>query len=128
MLLVEDDGTLRTLYVDLLEHEGFDVDQAVEGNEGLAKAKTGGYDIILLDLLLPGISGQQILETLKDTPPPIPNGPIIVLTNQEQPEILTRCQESGAKGVIIKSRIAPDQFVPSILSFVEKKDVQKENT
>lgn len=122
ILLVEDDGTLARLYTDFLESEGYVVEQAVEGKEGLQKAKNGGFDLILLDILLPGLQGDEILEELKNTPPSTPNGPIVMLTNQSQPEVLNKCHELGAAGEIIKSEITPDKFIQSIRGYLQHAD------
>ncbi len=126
ILLVDDDSTLRLLYVDTLESAGFQVDQAVEGKEGLEKAKNGGYDLILLDYLLPGLEGTQILEQLRQNPPPVPNGPAVMLTNTDQAEVLDKCKELGAAGVIIKSALTPDQLIFHIRKYLKtKKDSQE---
>ncbi len=120
ILLVDDDGSLRTLYTDLLESEGFTVEQAVEGKEGLEKLQKGGYSLALLDILLPGLEGTQILKELKESPSNKPNGPLIMLTNRNEPELLDKCASLGAAGSIIKSEVAPDQFVDKVRSFLNK--------
>lgn len=119
ILLVEDDGTLRKLYTDFLETEGCLVEHAVEGNEGLEKAKSGGYDLILLDILLPGLKGQEILRALRDSPPATPNGPMVMLTNQSQQSVLDECRKLGAAGEIIKSEITPDKFGQTIQAYLK---------
>ena len=118
VLLVEDDGTLRTLYTDLLGSQGLEVEHAVEGNEGLEKAREGGYDLILLDILLPGLQGQEILEKLRQKPPIQDNGPIVMLTNQNQEDILQKCRELGAAGEIIKSTTTQDQLIKRVLEYI----------
>jgi CheY-like chemotaxis protein len=125
VLLVEDDGTLSALYTDLLESEGYKVEHAVEGKEGLQKAKEGGYDLILLDILLPGLQGTEILKHLHQKPPIQPNGPIVVLTNQDQEDILQKCRKLGAAGEIIKSNVTQDQFMQRILEYTTDKDNKK---
>ena len=119
ILLVEDDGTLRTLYTDALQADGFEVDQAVEGKEGLLKARNGGYNLILLDILLPGLQGPEILEGLRTQPPMKANGPVVMLTNQSQPEILRQCHELGAVGEIIKSDVTPKEFIQFVRGFLD---------
>jgi len=119
ILLVEDDGTLRRLYTDALQADGFAVDQAVEGKEGLLKARNGGYNLILLDILLPGLQGTEILERLRTQPPLKTNGPVVMLTNQSQPEVLRRCHELGAIGEIIKSDITPKEFIQFVRGFLD---------
>lgn len=124
ILLIEDDGTLRTLYTDLLETQGFEVEHAVEGNEGFQKAREGGYDLILLDILLPGLQGQEVLEKLRQHPPIQANGPIVMLTNQNQKEVLEQCHNLGAAGEIIKSSIKPDQLIQRINEYLGSQNQQ----
>ena len=128
VLLVEDDGTLRTLYTDLLEAEGLEVEQAVEGNEGMKRASEGGYDLILLDILLPGMQGQEILKKLREKPPIQPNGPIVMLTNQSQKEVLDECRELGAAGEIIKSETEQDQFIQLIHKYLDTQTGKRPET
>ncbi|MCH7951264.1 response regulator [Patescibacteria group bacterium] len=128
VLLIEDDGMLRTLYTDLLEAEGLEVEQAVEGNEGMKRASEGGYDLILLDILLPGMQGQEILKKLREKPPIQPNGPIVMLTNQSQKEVLDECRELGAAGEIIKSETEQDQFIQLIHKYLDSQTGKRPET
>ena len=74
ILVVEDDQFIRELYIDILQDEGYDVDHAVDGEEGYAKLHMGGFDLVLLDIMLPKIDGIKILEKLKnETQPVSPN-------------------------------------------------------
>jgi len=118
VLLIEDDGTLRTLYRDELESAHFVVEEAIEGNEGLRKSSEGGYDVILMDILLPGLKGPQILERLQTNPPKRPNGMILMLTNQSDPDVLEKCRFYGAKGAIIKSKATPKQIVEKMRDYL----------
>jgi two-component system alkaline phosphatase synthesis response regulator PhoP len=72
ILVVEDDRTLRQALVFNLEREGYEVRGAVDGEQALAAARDGGIDLMLLDLMLPGMSGLEVLRTLRadgvDTP------------------------------------------------------------
>ena len=72
ILVVEDDRTLRQALVFNLEREGYDVRSAVDGEQALAAARDGGVDLLLLDLMLPGMSGLEVLRTMRaegiDTP------------------------------------------------------------
>ena len=72
ILVVEDDRTLRQALVFNLEREGYDVRSAVDGEQALAAARDGGVDLMLLDLMLPGMSGLEVLRTMRtegiDTP------------------------------------------------------------
>jgi DNA-binding response OmpR family regulator len=72
ILVVEDDRTLRTALIFNLEREGYEVRSAVDGEQGLAAARDGRLDLIVLDLMLPAMSGLEVLRTLRaegiDTP------------------------------------------------------------
>jgi len=72
ILVVEDDRTLRQALVFNLDREGYGARSAVDGEQALAAARDGGLDLILLDLMLPGMSGMEVLRTMRgegiDTP------------------------------------------------------------
>ena len=74
ILIVEDDQFLREFYVELLQGEGYMIDSAADGEEGFNKIHNGGYDLVLLDIMLPKKDGVQILEANKATPPIHSNG------------------------------------------------------
>lgn len=64
-LVVEDDATTRTLLVGLLESIDCDVDIAADGEQALVKLQSRGYDVVLLDIVLPKMSGIDVMETLR---------------------------------------------------------------
>ena len=65
ILIIEDEEAIRTGLTDVLIYHGFDTDYAEDGKAGLKKALTGKYDLILLDIMLPGMDGYQVCEKLK---------------------------------------------------------------
>ena len=65
ILVVEDDQYIRDLYEEVLTEAGFEVDTAVDGEEGVVKAKKGGYNLILLDVMMPKLDGLGFLEELE---------------------------------------------------------------
>lgn len=119
ILVVEDDQFLREFYEELLQGEGFEIDSAPEGELAAAKIHTGGYDLILLDIMLPKKDGIQILQGNKANPPQTANGPIVVLTNIGQDAIIRQCFELGASGYIIKSALNPDQVLQEIKNYLQ---------
>lgn len=121
ILVVEDDKLLRDLYVELLRTEGFIVEIAVDGQEGLDKIRAGGYHLILLDIMLPKKDGLTVLEELKQSPPVAANGPTVILTNLGQDEAIKRGLHSGAAGYLIKSALTPDQVLNEIRTFLVPK-------
>lgn len=119
VLIVEDDQFLREFYQELLESEGMLVEPAAEGESAVNKIHEGGYDLILLDIMLPKKDGLQILKETKTNPPLKPNGPIVVLTNIGQDAIIKNCFEAGAAGYMIKSALNPDQVLQEIHNYLQ---------
>lgn len=120
ILIVEDDQFLREFYQELLQSEGFIVDVAADGEAAQNQAGQGGYDLILLDIMLPKKDGLQILKDLKMSPPRQKNGPIVVLTNLGQDAIVKQSFALGATGYLIKSAMNPDQVLREIKSYLQK--------
>jgi two-component system response regulator ResD len=119
ILIVEDDQFLREFYEELLQGEGFEIDSAPEGDIAATKIHEGGFDLILLDIMLPKKDGIQILQGNKSNPPQKANGPIVVLTNIGQDAIIRQCFELGASGYIIKSALNPDQVLQEIKNYLQ---------
>ena len=120
LLVVEDDQFLRELYVEILSSEGFIIDQAIDGEEAYNKMYAGGYDLVLLDIMLPKTDGLRILERLKtETPPQKPNGPVVVLSNMDHDSAIAKAISLGAQGYMVKSDQTPDQIVKKIKSYFE---------
>ena len=120
ILIVEDDQFLREFYQELLQGEKFQVETAEDGEAGLAKAKQGGFSLILLDIMMPKKDGLQVLRELKLAPPANPNGPIVVLTNLGQDIVIKQCFDMGASGFLIKSAMNPDQVLTEVHAYLQK--------
>jgi DNA-binding response OmpR family regulator len=112
ILLVEDDNLLHKLYEGALTDEGFDVVVASDGKTGLDLLKSKSFDLILLDIMLPGgVNGFDVLEVLKKDEA-LKKIPVIVLTNLESEEKVAR--EIGAVDYFKKTKVLPDQIVNRI--------------
>lgn len=120
ILIVEDDQFLRDFYQELLVTEGYTVDVAEDGEKAWTKAHEGGWDLILLDIMLPKKDGLEILQDLKNQPPPRPNGHIVVLTNLGSDTVVSKAFNLGANGFLIKSALNPDEVLNEIHSFLIK--------
>ncbi len=114
ILIVEDDQNTRNLYQTILTKAGFKVEAAVDGAEGLTKCREGGYDLVLLDVMLPKMDGIALLGELKKTPPKVPNKNIFLLTNLSHDPILKEGISLGAKDVILKTDVNPDQLTEKV--------------
>jgi DNA-binding response OmpR family regulator len=84
ILIVEDNRPFRETTADFLEAEGFRIDAAADGSSGLDLALKEKYDLILLDVVLPGLSGYEVCRALRERQPAVP---IIMLTGQKKDEL-----------------------------------------
>lgn len=125
ILVVDDDQYIRDVYCEILEGEKYEVETAVDGQEGLLKAQEGGFDLILLDAMMPKVDGLGFLKELKENPPKTPNGPIILLTNLAHDKVIDEALENGAKSYLIKSDMNPDQFLQNIRKFLEPPEASR---
>jgi len=119
ILIIEDDDYLRDLYVEILEEEGFYVEHAADGEEGYAKLLTDGFDLVLLDIMLPKMDGLTILEKLqKEAQTAQPTRNIIVLSNMGQDTAIAKAVSLGAKGYMIKSDYTPAQVINKVKEYL----------
>lgn len=118
ILVVDDDQFIRELYETILKNAGYEVDLAVNGEEGLAKLQSGGYSLTLLDMRMPGLDGLGLLDSLKKTTLQVSNGPIILLTNAGVDEKATEGMQKGATAYLVKADMTPDQLLENIKKFL----------
>ncbi|MDP3934799.1 MAG: response regulator [Candidatus Giovannonibacteria bacterium] len=120
ILIVEDDKFLRDLIVQKLKREGFATSEAVDGEEGLKIAKEKRPDIILLDLILPGLDGFEVLRRMKSDASTA-SIPVIVLSNLGQKEDMDRAMSGGAEDFMVKAHFTPGEIIAKIKSVLKKK-------
>lgn len=99
ILIVEDEEAIRTGLIDVLVFHGFTTDFAADGNTGLDKALTGKFDLILLDVMLPGIDGFAICEAIRKEDR---EQPIIMLTAKTSDEDIIQGLQLGADDYVSK--------------------------
>ena len=99
ILTIEDDPSIRRGIVDALSFSGYDVLEAADGNEGLQIASTAEYDLLLLDLALPGVPGLEILRQLRKLRP---TQPVIVLTAKGDESDRVQGLKDGADDYVVK--------------------------
>lgn len=114
LLVVEDDKFLRDLLVRKLEREGFDVQTAIDGNEGLDKISRMNPDLVLLDLILPGIDGFEVLERLRERSAGGTLPPVLILSNLGQKDDVERGMALGARDYMVKAHFTPSDIVVKI--------------
>jgi DNA-binding response OmpR family regulator len=104
LLLVEDDDALAAVYQARLEAEGFLLVRVPNGEEALAKALEFRPDLILLDAMMPKVSGFDVLDILRNTPETM-NMRIIMLTALSQEADLQRAKALGVDEYLVKSQV-----------------------
>lgn len=113
ILLIEDDSFLAGMYQTKLNLEGFDVKLAGDGKQGIKMIKSEMPDLVLLDIILPGVTGFEILKKIKKEPA-TKNIPVILLTNLGQKDDVTKGIELGANDYLIKAHFMPSEVVEKI--------------
>ncbi len=99
ILVVEDEAAIREGLVDVFVYHGYEVDGTGDGSEGLDKALTGRYDLVLLDVMLPGISGYDICDRIRQVDR---DQPVIMLTARSADEDIIRGLKLGADDYVAK--------------------------
>jgi DNA-binding response OmpR family regulator len=118
ILLIEDDCSTRELYTEVLTEAGFEVIPVSDGQEGLAKTYEGGYDLILLDLMMPKLDGLGFLTSLQENPPKVANGPIVLITNLAHDEVVQEGLKKGAATYLVKVDLTPGELVEKVKHFL----------
>jgi DNA-binding response OmpR family regulator len=113
ILIVEDDKFLRDLCLKKLEKNGFKVSTAFDGEEGLKKIKEEKPALILLDIVLPGLSGFEVLKQIK-ADPQTDSIPVIILSNLGQKEGIEKGTKLGAEDYIIKADNTPNEIIEKV--------------
>ncbi len=115
ILCIEDEHFISELYERALTKAGYQVTTAIDGQSGLEAALTDEFDIILLDIMIPGMTGADVIRELRGTNSTKPiKAKIIITTNLEQGISGRADIESLADGYVIKAEITPSQLVEFI--------------
>lgn len=113
ILIIEDDKFLRELIVRKLNKEDFEVSEAVDGEEGIKKIIEEKPDLILLDLILPGIDGFEVLARMKKESA-LSSIPVIILSNLGQKDDVEKGLKMGAIDYLIKAHFTPGEIIEKI--------------
>lgn len=113
ILLVEDDDALAGVYLVRLQAEGFDVKRVASGEEALAAITEYKPELMLLDIMMPKVSGFDVLDILRNTPG-ASGVKIIVLTALSQESDKKRAEELGADDYLVKSQVVITDVIARI--------------
>lgn len=120
ILLIEDEEAIINMYKLCFDKAGFQIEVARNGAWGLKLARQKKFDIILLDMVMPAMSGYEAIKFLKSDNN-TKNVPIIILSNSAQDGDIKQAKELGAAAYLLKSMITPAKLVKEVEKFLNKK-------
>jgi len=118
ILLVEDDQTLSETYTERFTAEGFELKSAKNGEEAMALALAFKPDLILLDIMMPKVSGFDVIDILRNTPETA-DIKIIVLSALGQQEDIDKAKSLGANDYLVKSQVVLADIVDRVRQHLE---------
>lgn len=110
ILMIEDDRFIGEMYVRSLRQAGYDVEWAIDGRDGLVMATNKTYDLVLLDIMLPELRGQEILREIKKNPV-AKHSHVAVMTNFDQDEETRQEIERDVDAYFVKAEITPRRLL-----------------
>lgn len=119
VMIIEDDPFLLQMYSDKFVNEGFEVAVAHDGLEGLKLLNQQPVDLVLLDILIPKLSGVDLLMKIKEDPK-LQNLPIVALTNLTNAKEEEDVKAKGVKEYLIKSDYTPSQVIEIVKKYLPK--------
>ncbi len=119
ILIIEDDVFLGDVLLQKLKNEGFEAVLVRDGSEGFAKMKSFGPDLILLDIILPGMNGYEILEA-QQKDPVLAKIPVIIVSNSGQPVEINRALALGVKDYLVKAQFDPEEVLVKVRAQITK--------
>jgi len=126
ILIVEDEEATAEMYSNYFKQSGYEVDVSHDGLEGFEKMKAEQPALVLMDIVMPGLSGMEVVEKAKHehTTEKIP---IIMLTNYSDSVELKNALQQGAADYIVKSELTPKQIVERVQRFIMPDENNKPN-
>ncbi len=122
LLIAEDDFFIRDIYSKVFSLSGYDVQVAVDGIDALDKIKAQQYDMILLDIMMPRMTGIDVLRNVRGLSTASKDTPIFIITNLGQQNVIEEAFKLGMDGYILKSQVSPQQIVDEINNFFINKE------
>lgn len=117
VLIVEDNPMLCTVYKAKFSSDGFNVMIANDGKEGLRLATQDGIDVIVLDIMMPDLSGTDILKIMRSAPH-FKTTPVIIVTNLDSEEERKKAQKYGVITYLTKTNVGPGEIVEKVKAII----------
>jgi CheY-like chemotaxis protein len=120
VLIVEDEKALLESYAELVQAAGYEVEMAEDGYQGLdfLANNNGSVDIVLLDLMMPGVDGLEVLSAVKANPGKYGNMPIVVLTNMTSDAVIKEAFDNGASSYLVKTDIDYEGLIKELSKYL----------
>lgn len=117
IMIIEDDKFLSSLIRVRLEKDGFTVIQAFDGEEAVELLKTERPNLIVLDLIMPKVTGFEVLQKIS-LMPDVANVPVVILSNLAQDSDVQKARDYGAREYFVKVKISIDDVIKKISTLV----------
>jgi DNA-binding response OmpR family regulator len=117
IMIVEDDHFLSSLMKARLEKEGFEVVQAFDGEEAMETLKKVVPSLVILDLIMPKVTGFEVLQMLSITPQ-LDKIPVVIVSNLAQDSDIEKARQLGAREYFIKVKVSIDDLIGKIKTLV----------
>lgn len=111
ILIIEDDQIVANVYRNKLAVEGYETEVSPDGETGLRQVRTFKPDLVLLDLMLPGISGVEVIKSIRGGDPELAKTPIIVFTNTYLTNLIQEAWRAGANKCLSKANCTPKDII-----------------
>jgi len=122
ILIAEDDFFIRDIYSKVFSLSGYDVQVAIDGVDAFEKIKAQVYDMILLDIMMPRMTGIDVLKNVRALSTTSKDTPIFIITNLGQQNVIEEAFKLGMDGYILKSQVSPQQIVDEINNYFINKE------
>ncbi len=114
ILIVDEDRLIRESYQEVLKSEGYEVEAALDGREGLNKIIENSYDLVLLDIMLPKLDGIGIIREISERSSKTPISSVIFFTNLSEDPVVKEALQSGVHSCLVKADTSPDQLLTHV--------------
>lgn len=124
LLWVDDEIDMLRPHILFLKNKGYDVDTATNGIDALDMCRDGGYDLIMLDENMPGLSGLEVLTRIKEI---LPATPVVMVTKSEEENIMDQAVGQKIADYLIKP-VNPNQILLTLKKNIHKREIVDEVT
>ncbi len=121
ILIVDDDEATRTMYAEVFRKHDFEVEEAVDGVDGLDKVTKGVPDVIFTGIIMPRMDGFALIEALKKNVA-TSHVPVVISSHMGREEDKNRAKEMGAKDFITRDFVTPNQAVERIMAIFKAEE------